>query len=579
MNIYKELVTHEVFPALGCTEPIAVAYAAAVAAAQLGGEVKEVRIEVDPGVFKNGFAVTVPNTGGERGTLIAGALGALIARPELNMEILKGINESLLARAKDLLAGRRVTLAYDDKKVGLYIDVTVKSSFGTARAVLEGGHTNLVRLEKDGIPLVDAAGSHGGGKGHAYRERLRGMTIAGMIDLVERLDGEDLAYLRRGVEMNLALAEVGKKLGKVGHFVADLVSKGLLVDDVVSTSKILTASASDARMAGLPYPAMEVLRRPRSDHSQKYRPLPPGERLHQVLHWGPLAHLRLRYRRRGGRGGGDRLPAVGKGPREDQPGGEHPGERPWRHALRRGKRGVRPQGGQLHGVGHPRGLHGPEQPRHHRGGGLCRPNRRGDHKEHEPDKRDRHVSGGRDHAGDHAGKKAVTQAWQAHGPHRIQLDLGNDTRSPGALSLADKRTREPLNHIGEDGMLKMSTIQTDQAPKAIGPYSQAIRAGDFVFCSGQIPLDPQSGEMVSGGIAAQTRQVMNNLAAILRAAGCDFSTVVKTTIFLGDLKDFSVVNEVYGEYFKGDPPARATIQVAALPRGSLVEIEAVALVR
>ncbi len=256
MNIYKELVTHEVFPALGCTEPIAVAYAAAVAAAQLKGEVEEVRIEVDPGVFKNGFAVTVPNTGGEKGNLIAGALGALIARPELKMEILKGTDESLLARARQLLAGRRVVLTYDDKKTGLYIDVTVKSASGTARAVLEGGHTNLVRLEQDGTPLVDAAGSGLAGKGHAYRERLREMTIAGMIDLLDRLDGEDLAYLRRGVAMNLALAEVGKGLGKVGYYVDALVSKGLLVDDVVSTSKILTASASDARMAGLPYPAM-----------------------------------------------------------------------------------------------------------------------------------------------------------------------------------------------------------------------------------------------------------------------------------------------------------------------------------
>jgi L-cysteine desulfidase len=256
MNIYKELVTHEVFPALGCTEPIAVAYAAAVAAAQLKGEVEEVRIEVDPGVFKNGFAVTVPNTGGEKGNLIAGALGALIARPDLKMEILKGTDDTLLARAKELVAGRRVTLTYDDKKAGLYIDVTVKSRSGTARAVLEGGHTNLVRLEKDGTPLVDAAASGPGGRGHAYRERLREMTISGMIDLLDGLDREDLAYLRRGVEMNLALAEVGKQLGKVGHFVADLVSKGLLVDDVLSTSKILTASASDARMAGLPYPAM-----------------------------------------------------------------------------------------------------------------------------------------------------------------------------------------------------------------------------------------------------------------------------------------------------------------------------------
>ena len=256
MNIYRELVMHEVFPALGCTEPIAIAYAAAVAAAQLKGEVEEIRIEVDPGVFKNGFAVTVPHTGGEKGNLIAGALGALIARPELQMEILKGSDDTLLARAKELLAGRQVTLTYDKKKVGLYIDVTVKSASGSARAVLEGGHTNLVRVEKDGAPLVDAAVSGPVGKGHAYRERLREMTIANMIDLVDGLHSEDLAYLRRGLEMNLALAEEGKKLGKVGHFVADLVREGLMVDDVVSTSKILTASASDARMAGLPYPAM-----------------------------------------------------------------------------------------------------------------------------------------------------------------------------------------------------------------------------------------------------------------------------------------------------------------------------------
>ncbi len=256
MSIYRELITHEVFPALGCTEPIAVAYAAAVAASQLKGEVEEVKIEVDPGVFKNGFAVTVPHTGGEKGNLIAGALGALIARPELKMEILKGSNDALLAQAKGLLAKRQVTLTYDKRKACLSIDVTVKSASGTARAVLEGGHTNLVRLEKDGTFIVDDAASGPSGKGNAYRERLREMTIAGMIDLVDALHGEDLAYLRQGVEMNLALAEVGKNLGKVGHFVADLVSEGLLVDDVISKSKILTASASDARMAGLPYPAM-----------------------------------------------------------------------------------------------------------------------------------------------------------------------------------------------------------------------------------------------------------------------------------------------------------------------------------
>jgi L-cysteine desulfidase len=256
MNVYKELIAHEVFPALGCTEPIAVGYAASLAAAQLDGEVEAIEIEVDPGVFKNGFAVTVPNTGGEKGNMIAGALGALIARPDLKMEIMKATDESLLMRARKLVAERRVTLAYDEKRTGLYVQVTVKSGSGTARAVLEGGHTNLVRLEKNGIPLVDAGGPGAGRSDHGYRKRLRQMTIADMIDLVEGLDAEDIGYLRQGVEMNLALARQGKSIEKVGHYVANLVSKGLLVDDVVSTSKVLTASASDARMAGLPYPAM-----------------------------------------------------------------------------------------------------------------------------------------------------------------------------------------------------------------------------------------------------------------------------------------------------------------------------------
>jgi 2-iminobutanoate/2-iminopropanoate deaminase len=118
-------------------------------------------------------------------------------------------------------------------------------------------------------------------------------------------------------------------------------------------------------------------------------------------------------------------------------------------------------------------------------------------------------------------------------------------------------------------------IATPEAPAAIGPYSQAIRAGDFLFVSGQIPLDA-GGALVPGGIEEQTRQVMKNLGAILHAAQADWTRVVKTTIYLCDLADFSAVNTIYGEYFPSQPPARATIQVAALPRGARVEIEAVA---
>jgi 2-iminobutanoate/2-iminopropanoate deaminase len=122
-------------------------------------------------------------------------------------------------------------------------------------------------------------------------------------------------------------------------------------------------------------------------------------------------------------------------------------------------------------------------------------------------------------------------------------------------------------------------IATAEAPRAIGPYSQAVVAGSLVFCSGQIPLDPKTGEMVGAGdVKAQARQVMQNLHAVLAAAGSGFDRVVRTTIFLQDLADFAHVNEVYAGYFKDAPPARATVQVAGLPRGALVEIDAIATV-
>jgi 2-iminobutanoate/2-iminopropanoate deaminase len=119
-------------------------------------------------------------------------------------------------------------------------------------------------------------------------------------------------------------------------------------------------------------------------------------------------------------------------------------------------------------------------------------------------------------------------------------------------------------------------VSTNEAPAAIGPYSQAVRSGRFLFCSGQIPLDPKSGQIVPGEIAAQTRRVLDNIAAILRTGGLSFDSVVKTTIFLTDLGDFQTVNEIYASYFKQDPPARSTVQVAALPKGANVEIEVIA---
>jgi len=126
--------------------------------------------------------------------------------------------------------------------------------------------------------------------------------------------------------------------------------------------------------------------------------------------------------------------------------------------------------------------------------------------------------------------------------------------------------------------VKREVIISPRAPKAIGPYSQAIRVGEFVFCSGQIGLDPATGRLVDGGIAAETRQVLTNLFAVLEAAGSSLAQVVKTTVYLKNLDDFITMNEVYAAFFPTNPPARATIEVAHLPRRALVEIEAIALV-
>ncbi len=122
-------------------------------------------------------------------------------------------------------------------------------------------------------------------------------------------------------------------------------------------------------------------------------------------------------------------------------------------------------------------------------------------------------------------------------------------------------------------------VSTDGAPKAIGPYSQAVRAGSHLFLSGQIGLDPKAGAIVTGGVEAETKQVLANLTAVLAAGGASWADVVRTTIYLTDLGDFATVNRLYGEVVGDVPPARATVQVAALPRGAVVEIDAIAFVR
>lgn len=257
MNILKEVFKHEVFPALGCTEPIAVAYAASAAAKELNaGDIKHISIIVDPGVYKNGLAVTVPNTNGERGNLIAGVMGALIKQPERKMEILKDVNDDLIRQAKALIQDKKATIAYDKSKEDLYIEVRIQAETDWSRAVTEHSHTNLVLVEKNGASLFQKEQDGQTKDKMEYKVVLKEKKIADLIDLAENIDDEDYAYLKRGIEMNLAVSEVGNDLKKTGYYLADLMKKGYLLDDVFSSSKIMAASATDARMAGMPYPVM-----------------------------------------------------------------------------------------------------------------------------------------------------------------------------------------------------------------------------------------------------------------------------------------------------------------------------------
>ncbi|MBA3017326.1 MAG: L-serine ammonia-lyase, iron-sulfur-dependent, subunit alpha [Proteobacteria bacterium] len=256
MNILKEVLKHEVFPALGCTEPIAIAYAASIAAREIKGDIEEIDITVDPGVYKNGFAVTVPNTGGEKGNLIAGVLGALIKKPELKMEILQKVSDEDIRYAKALIQAGKAKISYDNSKTDLYVEVFVKSEKSSARAVIQNTHTNLVVLEKDSQSLVKKELKDKSSVGHEYRTILLEMQISEIIELAQQIDDEDYDYIKSGIDMNLEISKAGQKLQKVGYYIYELVQRGLILDDTFSSSKILTASAADARMAGLNFPVM-----------------------------------------------------------------------------------------------------------------------------------------------------------------------------------------------------------------------------------------------------------------------------------------------------------------------------------
>lgn len=257
MSIFKQILEHEVFPALGCTEPISCAFAAAAAAELLGAPVEKISLTVDPGTFKNGAAVTIPNSKGRKGNLIAAAMGALIARPALKLEILKGVTPRILDQAQELLDRGAVGYHCREAEKGFYIEAAVAGGGSHARCVVIGGHTTIALLEKDGES--DRKGEVAPGAAvddHGYRDLMRNMKLAELLREVVCLDDDDRAYIQRGIDMNLAVAEKGIDLKRNAFQLQQMMKQGLKADDLFYRVKQKVASAVDARMGGLAEPVM-----------------------------------------------------------------------------------------------------------------------------------------------------------------------------------------------------------------------------------------------------------------------------------------------------------------------------------
>ncbi|MCX5791268.1 MAG: L-serine ammonia-lyase, iron-sulfur-dependent, subunit alpha [Elusimicrobia bacterium] len=254
-NLISEVLKHEVYPAMGCTEPVAVAFAAATAASLLKGRVTAVAIKTDPGTYKNGLAVAIPNTRGEKGNLLAAAIGAVVRRPELGAELFKGLPRARLKEAAALLAAGRARMEADYARRGIFISVEVRAGRSRALCVLEGSHKQVALLKLNGKTVLKAGAA--GRKGRLpYKELLRKATFRDLFRAAEKVSPAELVYIKKGVEMNLAAAREGLKLKKVGYYIEDLIKKGYLKRDILSDAKLTTAAATDARMAGAPVPVM-----------------------------------------------------------------------------------------------------------------------------------------------------------------------------------------------------------------------------------------------------------------------------------------------------------------------------------
>lgn len=256
MNILKEVLKNEVYPALGCTEPVAAAYACAEAS-RLAGLKKfssfDLTVTMDPGTYKNGFAVNLPNTNGEKGNLIACALGLIIARPDLKHSIFAGANAKTLALARKLASGGKIKLCIDYTKKDFFVEAALKTGKNEAVCSLSKGHFNISFLSLNGKILRSASSKE---KTLAYREFLKNASFKDLLSWAEKADSRDLSYIKKGVELNLSVSEKGMATNNTALALKKAANKGLLADDPCTEAKIKASAATDARMNGLPLAVM-----------------------------------------------------------------------------------------------------------------------------------------------------------------------------------------------------------------------------------------------------------------------------------------------------------------------------------
>lgn len=255
MGLLQEILDNEVFPAIGCTEPISCAYAAAAAVEQLSSAVESIEITVDPGTFKNGAAVIIPNSNGMAGNLIASALGAVIAKSCMRLEILKQVNPGILKKARLLINKGIIKYKCKENEKNFHIEVLAKNKKDTVRCIVSEGHTNITCLEKNKKSIIHTH-PHAGTKTKDYHSVLRKMPIQQLLETVTKLSPKQRKYIAYGIDMNMAISEKGIAMERSAYQLQHMREKGIIANDLFYKVKLRVASAVDARMGGLPEPVM-----------------------------------------------------------------------------------------------------------------------------------------------------------------------------------------------------------------------------------------------------------------------------------------------------------------------------------